>query len=126
MKTQRGVTLLELLVAVAIVAIVSSISFQLYTGYIDTAGSAVLQQNIESIRVFQEDVRLRTGSYAAGTYDAEGGDTSLTDSIGWEPDDADANFVYVVVTVASGAGYQVSATGPDGQSESRCFGDGCP
>jgi prepilin-type N-terminal cleavage/methylation domain-containing protein len=126
MRAQRGVTLLELMVALVIMAIITSISYSLYTGYVETANTAVLQQNIDSIRIFQEDVRLRRGAYEAGTYDAEGGDTSLTAAIGWEPDEDGSNIVYVVETVASGAGYEVTATGPDGQSESRCFGDGCP
>ncbi len=126
MARQRGVTLLELMVALAIMAIITSISYTLYTGYIETADSAVLQQNIDSIRIFQEDVRLRRGSYGEGIYDADGGDTSLTAAIGWEPDDDGSQIVYVVDTVASGAGYLVTATGPDGASASRCFGAGCP
>ena len=48
MSSQRGFTLLEVLIAVALVAIISTVGYQAYTGYIDTADSAVLQQNIDS------------------------------------------------------------------------------
>ena len=126
MDSQRGFTLLEVLIAVAIVAIISAVGFQAYTGYIGTAGSAVLQQNIDSMRVFQEDVRLRTGSYGEGTYDFPNGVTTLTTAIGWRPDDRKTTIVYVVATVAAGAGYTATATTEEGETQTDCFGDGCP
>ena len=126
MSSQRGFTLLEVLIAVALVAIISTVGYQAYTGYIDTANSAVLQQNIDSMRVFQEDVRLRTGSYGEGTYDFPNGVSSLTTATGWRPDDRETDIVYVVDTVGSGAGYTATATTPQGDTSTKCFGDGCP
>ena len=114
------------LLAVALVAIISSVGYQFYTGYVETADSAVLLQNIDSMRVFQEDVRVRTGSYGAGTYDFAGGVTTLRTAIGWTPDDRETAIVYVVNTVASGAGYTATATTPEGETATKCFGDGCP
>jgi prepilin-type N-terminal cleavage/methylation domain-containing protein len=128
MRRSAGFSLLELMVAVAIIAIVSSIAIQFYTGYIENATTGVLAQNIDTMRVFQEDQRLRTGTYGEGTYDVDGGDTSLSAAIGgWAPDDPDAGIVYVVD--ADGAnGYNVTATHPDGTVLCREFGTSpaCP
>ncbi|MSQ92817.1 MAG: prepilin-type N-terminal cleavage/methylation domain-containing protein [Gammaproteobacteria bacterium] len=63
MRSAKGFSLIELLVAVAII---SSIAIQYYRGYIENASSAVLSQNIDTMRVFQEDLKLRTGAYGEG------------------------------------------------------------
>ena len=125
MKQQSGFTLLEMIVAVAVLAIISVIGLQVYSGYISNANDAVLAQNIDGIRPFQEDTKLRTGSYAAGIYNKAGGVTTLTANVGWAPSEQNTPIVYEVTTVSSGAGYKVKATGADGQSLAKCFGV-CP
>ena len=125
MKNQSGFTLLEMVVAVGILAIISVIGLQVYSGYIGNATDAVLRQNIDGIRPFQEDTRLRTGTYAAGTYDKSGGVTTLTTNTGWAPSEESTNIVYEVTTVSSGAGYEVTATAADGANLTKCFGK-CP
>ena len=125
MQHQSGFTLLEMVVAVAILAIISVIGLQVYSGYIGNANDAVLAQNIDGIRPFEEDTKLRTGSYAGGTYNKAGGITTLTTNVGWAPSEQNTNIVYQVATVSSGAGYRVTATTADGQSLVKCFG-ACP
>lgn len=122
MRITKGFSLLELMVAVAIIAIISGIAIQLYTGYIDNASTGVLAQNIDSMRVFQEDVRLRNGAYGEGTYDVDGGVTTLTTAIEWQPDDQNGDIVYVVDANAGGTGYNVIATHADGTTLCREFG----
>lgn len=125
MNSQRGFTLIELMITVALVAIVSAIAYGAYSGYTDTAGESVLRNNIESIRVFQEDARLRTGAYVAGTYDVGGGDTSLTTNLGWQPNDGSDDIVYVVAL--DGGGWTATATSPTGTTICRAFaGAACP
>ena len=125
MQHQSGFTLLEMVVAVAILAIISVIGLQVYSGYIGNANAAVLAQNIDGIRPFEEDTKLRTGSYAGGTYNKAGGITTLTTNVGWAPSEQNTNIVYQVATVSSGTGYRVTATTADGQSLVKCFG-ACP
>jgi type IV pilus assembly protein PilE len=102
-----GFTLIELMITVAIIAIVASVALPLYNGYIQTSREGVLINNISTIEVFQEDVRLRTGAYVAGNYNVAGGDTGLAGPpLRWNPRDDDV--VYQVVL--AGAGYRVTAT----------------
>lgn len=103
----RGFSLIELMIAVAVIAIVAAVALPVYTGYIETSREGVLVGNIATMEVFQEDFRLRTGNYllvAADTAAIEAG-------IGWNPQD-DA----VAYSIADGGGgsYEVTATDDTG------------
>ena len=124
MNKQLGFTLLEMVVAVGILAILSVIGLQVYSGYIGNANDSVLRQNIDGIRPFQEDTKLRTGAYGTGTYSKTGAKT-LTTSTGWAPTDTNTNIVYNVTLAASGAAYNITATAADGTFLTKCFG-ACP
>ncbi len=64
-STQKGFTLIELMISVAIIGIVAAIAIPAYVDYIEAAEEAVMVQNIDTMRMFQEDFRLRNGAYAA-------------------------------------------------------------
>jgi len=106
-KRTRGFTLIELLIAVAIIGLLSAIALPLYNGYIQTSREGVLMNNIASMRVFQDDFRLRTGSYLLVAADT----AAITAAIGWDPQDDDADY-----SIADGGGgaYEVTATAVDG------------
>ena len=108
-QTNRGFTLLELMIAIAIVAIIAALAIPAYNGYIDASREAVLVNNIRTMEIFQEDNRLRTGAYltvAANAADIEA-------AIGWVPEGDEPGTTY---SIAAGAGntYEVTATAPDG------------
>ena len=93
-----------------------------YQNYIDTSKRAVLTENMGSIRLFQEELRLSRGAYIAGTYDhtnpnASGG---LTELIGWEPQTDIDQVTYVVDNVTM-TGFRITATHRDGTVESKIF-----
>ncbi|MEE4361247.1 MAG: prepilin-type N-terminal cleavage/methylation domain-containing protein, partial [Pseudomonadales bacterium] len=113
---QHGFSLLELMITVAIIAILSGLAFPIYQDYIQTSQEAVLSQNIDSMRVFQEDFRLRTGAYSGEDWSPGDGPTET----GWLPDQTGGNISYVVTAnagpplsytvVATDAGTSVSVT----------------
>jgi prepilin-type N-terminal cleavage/methylation domain-containing protein len=111
MDTHRssGFSLIELLVAVAIIAVLSSIALPLYRGYIATAAEGVLTYNITTIEVFQEDVRLRTGRYAT--------DIAAVRALGWTPDGDGITYAMT----GSPSAYQVTATDASGVSVCLAF-----
>ncbi len=112
-----GFSLVELMVAIAVLAIIVAIAAPLYRGYVESAATGALINNVATMEVFQEDVMLRTGSYADGTYNARAGETSLTDAIGWHPQ-ADTGAVYVV-EAATTSSYRVTATDAQGRRVCR-------
>ena len=111
-RCKAGFTLLELLAALAIVAIVAAVAVPWYRDYVATAREGALGKRIAAMAIFQEETRLRTGSYGAGSWDPGAGEESLATAIGWRPatDDgatfvvtADADAWAVTATDASGA-----------------------
>lgn len=115
-KRQGGITLLELMIVVAIVAIVSTIAVTAYREYLETARQGALAQNIDTMRVFQEDFRLRTGGYSGEDWAPGDGATET----GWLPQQ-DGRSVSYTVTVA-GDSYTVVATDADsGTTVTRTF-----
>lgn len=124
-NNQQGVTLIELMVTVAIIGIIAAVAMPMYSDYIATARTAVLQDNIQTIRLMQQERRMSFGEFVEGTY-APGGATTLTTRLDWEPrSDADL-ITYVVTCTTDGAkagecarnsGYTVTATHVDAPTE---------
>ena len=117
MRGRVGFSLVELMVAIAILGVIVAIAAPLYRGYVESAATGALVNNIATMDVFQEDVMLRTGAYAEGTYDARAGETSLTDATGWRPQ-SDTGAVYVVEE-ATASSYRVTATDAEGRRVCR-------
>lgn len=115
-RQQQGFTLIEVMIAVAILAIVAAVAIPTYRDYVQTARVGTLINNIATIEVFQEDFRLRTGAYQAGEWDG-GADADLA-LLGWQPQDDDGT-VYTIDVV--GNTYTVTATDNAGTTVCRVF-----
>ncbi len=97
-----------MLVALAIMAGLAALALPLYRGYVETAKEGALVSNIATLALFQEDHRLRRGTYlreAAST-------AEITAAIGWRPGASD-QAAYRIADAGNGA-YQVTATDADG------------
>ena len=105
-----GLSLIELLVALAIIATLAAVALPLYRGYVQTSREGALIAGINALALFQEDYRLREGSYLLNAADA----ASITAAIGWRPGAGDG----ASYSIADGGGgaYQVTATAADGVS----------
>ena len=64
MKSQRGLTLIELLVTIVIVGVLASIAIPSYTNYMVRARRADGKVALEQLRASQEMFRAERGSYS--------------------------------------------------------------
>ena len=103
-----GFTLIELMIAVAILAVIASVALPAYQDYIATSREGVLVTNISTMEMFQEDFRLRNGGYLTSAAD----NAAIEAGIGWAPQSDDGTTY--VITDAGGGSYDVTATAPDG------------
>jgi type IV pilus assembly protein PilE len=111
--SHSGFTIIELMITVAIIAVLSAIALPLYSGYVQTSREGVLVHNISTIEVFQEDFRMRTGSYLTAAADA----AAIEAGIGWRPQD-DGSFTY---SISSGAATWYEVTGTDETGTTVCL-----
>lgn len=120
-----GFTLLELLAALAILAIVAAVAVPWYRDYMATAREGALGKRIGAMAIFQEETRLRTGTYGAGVWDPGAGDQSLAAAIGWQPATDDGTTFRVTVDADA---WTVTATDTSGTSLCRILpaNEPCP
>ena len=109
-SNHNGFTLVELMIVVAILAIITAIAIPAYQGYIREAKLGTAKANMETLRVFLEDTKLEDGSYVPG---GGSGPTSYTSTsavegaYNWSPDGDQGSYAYKVK--ASSNSYDVSA-----------------
>ena len=123
-RPSTAFSLLELLIALTVIAVVAAIAVPIYRDYVATARDAALVRQVRTIEVFQEDYKLRTGTYGAGRYDGANGVATLTAVIDWKPSGDDG--VVYEVTANRGESWTASATDSTGRTICRRFPGGTP
>ena len=76
--------MIELMIVVAVIGIIAALALPAYQDYISTARESVLNDNIQTIRLMQDERRRNSGEYVEGDY-IPGGSTTLSARLGWTP-----------------------------------------
>jgi type IV pilus assembly protein PilE len=66
MSRRKGFTLIELMIAIAILGILASIAVPMYRGYVEDARKSEAMSNLETLRVVEEQEIQDKGVYADG------------------------------------------------------------
>lgn len=117
LKSNKGITLIELLSVVAIVAILAAIAIPLYTGYVQRARRADAKTALEQLRAAQEMCRAEKGRYANIGDDAPNALTMLLNTFSG-PGATSGDYAITMVST------RTTFTGTGTPTTSRQAGDG--
>ena len=110
MKQNKGFTLIELMVSVAIIGALATIAIPAYTGYMLSARMTEAKNNISALKLAEEEYFLENNNY----FDGLNAGVINTNSGGlWTVSGAETGipiFDYVI-TLSGTRGYTIKATG---------------
>jgi len=105
---QAGLTLVELMVVVAVMAIISAVAYPLYTNQTQKARRADAKITLESIAMAQERFYTINGSYAA-TVAALSSDPAMPDNV-WQSSTSTEGYYTIALTQGTNQDFTATAT----------------
>jgi type IV pilus assembly protein PilE len=129
MHKEKGFTLVELLITVAIIGILAAIAVPMYTGTIKRSARSEAYSNLQTLRLLEEQYFADHGCYHMDTASPPVCDNVTVSGVaniqvttflpGFQPGaDSKLNFSYQIVTTAVGgadaAAFTATATGKNG------------
>lgn len=91
-RGQAGFSLVEMMVAVALIFVVAGIAIPLYKDYTETSRQAAIINKAEQLRAFMDNWRLDNGSYPEGTYEPGGTNDFAATGFRVDSDKSDFSF----------------------------------
>ena len=111
----NGFTLIELMVTVAILAVIAAIAIPAYTGYVATARNVEAMDNLSAIQIAEEEYFLQNNAYIpASTTTALVQSNSTNLWVAAPATESAREFTYSVTLVGT-TGYTATATGKGGK-----------
>lgn len=94
-----GFTLIEIMVAIAVIGIITAIAVPTYREYILSSRANTMEYNMASLRVLMEDYRLDNGDYGAvGTLN---GEAAISNRFNWHPDSDLGGYTFTMNVMAN-------------------------
>lgn len=119
--TQRGFSLIELLVTVAVIALLARIALPSYQRYVVKASRVAVQTELLQLASLQEKIYLNTSRYSASVTNHYNGTSANTHGLGATGTSRDGKYTITVDTPADGQTFILTATPVAGSSQA---GDG--
>jgi len=126
-----GMTLVELLIVIAVAGVLASVAWPIYQGYVSSSRESAMLQVMQSVKIFEEDRRVRLGEYVEGAYNPSNPSVSggLATTLGWNPADPDPEISIVAACAtdgnapecARGSAIEITATHTQGESICRAY-----
>ena len=120
-KSNKGFTLIEILISMAILGILAAIAIPAYTGYIKVARMSEAHNNLAALRLAEEENYLENNEYFFGNSTAEVASNSNGLWSAAKGSDGFVNFDYVVL---DSAGWSATARG--NRAGTSTFGEVVP
>jgi type IV pilus assembly protein PilE len=116
-----GFTLIEVLIALAIVAILAAIAFPSYMDQIRKSRRGDAMEGLQRILMAQEKWRANHTAYTAALTGDHCGDTDAANNTGLcIPDSSDNGHYTLAISAASATGFTATATPAGTQADDRC------
>jgi type IV pilus assembly protein PilE len=91
---QRGITLVELMIAIAILSVLAGIAIPLYNGYVAEGHQASMRTTLNGLRTPLEEYRLENGNYGSTTDLV--GISNINSRFDWNPSGDSSAYEYTV------------------------------
>ncbi len=108
----NGFTLIELMITIAIIAVIAGIAMPMYTGYIETARMTEADNNLAAIRLAEAEYFLENNKYFDGADTAT--ISSNSDNL-WNVAKGSDGYNFDYVVTLSAGGWTAKATGKAGK-----------